>query len=138
MANKYQLPLIVHHRHSHHLIAQVFKQNPPKYGGIIHAFSGSLQQANVYIKLGFKIGVGGVITYDRAQKTRTSISQLPLESILLETDAPSMPVLGKQGEINTPMALLSIFEHLASIRQENKEVIAEQVLKNSLEVFNLE
>ncbi|WP_252733518.1 TatD family hydrolase [Pseudoalteromonas sp. C2R02] len=137
LANKYQLSLIVHHRQSHHLIAQAFKQNQPKFGGVIHAFSGSLQQAKTYIKMGFKIGVGGVITYQRAKKTRNTISQLPLKSLLLETDAPSMPISGMQGEINTPIALITIFEQLASLRDENKDEIAKQLYKNSLSTFNL-
>jgi len=137
LANKFELPLIVHHRQSHNFIAQAFKQNIPKFGGVIHAFSGSLQQAKAYIKMGFKIGVGGVITYERAKKTRNTISQLPLESLLLETDAPSMPISGNQGEINTPIALISIFEQLALLRNENKEVIAKQLYKNSLDIFSI-
>jgi TatD DNase family protein len=104
---------------------------------VIHAFNGSLQQAKTYIKMGFKIGVGGVITYQRAKKTRNTISQLPLKSLLLETDAPSMPISGMQGEINTPSALITIFEQLASLRDENKDEIAKQLYKNSLSTFNL-
>ena len=127
----------MHHRQSHHLIAQAFKQNKPKFGGVIHAFNGSLQQAKTYIKMGFKIGVGGLITYQRAKKTRNTISQLPLKSLLLETDAPSMPISGMQGEINTPIALITIFEQLASLRDENKDEIAKQLYKNSLSTFNL-
>ncbi|SFC75733.1 TatD family hydrolase [Pseudoalteromonas denitrificans] len=137
LANQLQLPLIVHHRQSHHIIAQAFKQQKPLYGGVIHAFSGSLQQAKAYIKQGFKIGVGGVITYERAHKTHHTISQLPVESLLLETDAPSMPISGKQGQVNTPTALISIFESLLHLRSESKEILANQLYKNTLEVFNL-
>jgi len=137
LANKFELPLIVHHRQSHNLIAQAFKQIRPKFGGVIHAFSGSLQQAKSYIKMGFKIGVGGVITYERAKKTRDTISKLPLNSLLLETDAPSMPISGKQGEINTPIALITIFDQLASLRAENKDAIAKQIYKNCCDIFNI-
>ena len=62
LANELTLPLIVHHRRSHHHILSVFKQIRPRYGGIIHAFSGSFQDADKYIKLGFKLGCGGGIT----------------------------------------------------------------------------
>ncbi|GAL32860.1 putative deoxyribonuclease YjjV [Vibrio maritimus] len=65
----------------------ILKRNPPKYGGVVHGFSGSVQQAMDFIKLGLKIGVGGVITYPRAKKTRATIAALPLESLLIETDA---------------------------------------------------
>ncbi|MGO3643828.1 MAG: TatD family hydrolase, partial [Pseudoalteromonas sp.] len=100
LANQLALPLIVHHRQSHDLIAQSFKRCKPKMGGVIHAFSGSMQQAEYYIKQGFKLGVGGVITYQRAQKTRQVIAQLGVEHLMLETDAPSMPLAGFQGKIN--------------------------------------
>ena len=92
LANQLALPLIVHHRQSHDLIAQSFKRCKPKYGGVIHAYSGSMQQAQYYIKQGFKLGVGGVITYQRAQKTRQVIAQLDAQNLVLETDSPAMPL----------------------------------------------
>ncbi|MEM5549802.1 TatD family hydrolase [Pseudoalteromonas neustonica] len=117
LANQLELPLIVHHRQSHDLIAQSFKRCKPKFGGVIHAFSGSLQQANSYIKLGFKLGVGGVITYERAQKTRHVIAQIAPEHLLLETDAPSMPLAGFQGQHNTPLQLPLVFDQLCQLKQ---------------------
>ena len=98
LANELDLPLIVHHRQSHDLIAQSFKRCRPKNGGVIHAFSGSIQQAHYYIKQGFKLGVGGVITYERAAKTRAVIAKLKPQQLVLETDSPSMPLSGYQGE----------------------------------------
>ncbi|KTF15718.1 TatD family hydrolase [Pseudoalteromonas sp. H105] len=117
LANQLQLPLIVHHRQSHDLIAQSFKRCKPKYGGVIHAFTGSVQQAQSYIKQGFKLGVGGSITYERAQKTRHVIAQLDAKHLLLETDSPSMPLCGFQGQINTPLQLPRVFEQLCALKQ---------------------
>ncbi|NMM42311.1 TatD family hydrolase [Pseudoalteromonas arctica] len=117
LANQLELPLIVHHRQSHDLIAQSLKRCKPKYGGVIHAFSGSLQQAQYYIKQGFKLGVGGVITYQRAQKTRSVVAQIAPQHLLLETDAPAMPLAGFQGQINTPLQLPLVFEQLCQLKQ---------------------
>lgn len=133
LANQLELPLIVHHRQSHDLIAQSFKRCKPKYGGVIHAFSGSLQQADYYIKQGFKLGVGGVITYQRAQKTRHVIAQLDPEHLLLETDSPSMPLLGYQGQINTPLQLPLVFQQLSLLKllSEPEKAELEQQLYDS-------
>ncbi|KID55191.1 hydrolase [Pseudoalteromonas luteoviolacea] len=137
LANQLGLPLIVHHRQSHHLIAQAFKQVPPQFGGVIHAFSGSLQQAEYYVKLGFKLGLGGTITYPRANKTRDVVSRLPLSSFVLETDAPSMPILGFQGQVNVPARLIDIFTQVCQLRSEPEEEVAQTLYVATCGVFNL-
>jgi len=137
LANDLSLPLIVHHRQSHHLIMQVFKQVKPHYGGVIHAFSGSLQQAQAYIKLGFKLGVGGTISYQRANKTKHAIAQVPLDNLVLETDAPSMPLAGYQGQINLPERLKAVFDCLVAIRNESESEIAKQVYASSCSLFKI-
>ncbi|KPZ62383.1 TatD family hydrolase [Pseudoalteromonas sp. P1-7a] len=136
IANELNLPLIVHHRQSHDLIAQSFKRCKPKCGGVIHAFSGSLQQAQYYIKQGFKLGVGGVITYERAAKTRNVIAQIEPQHLVLETDSPSMPLSGHQGEINTPLHIPNVFNVLCSLKQSSdKEALAKQLYDSCSEVF---
>ncbi len=138
LANQLELPLIVHHRQSHDLIAQSFKRCQPKFGGVIHAFSGSLQQAQYYIKQGFKLGVGGVITYQRAQKTRQVIAQLDAAHLLLETDSPSMPLAGFQGQINTPLQLPLVFEQLCQLKQLNgrdKQLFKQQLYDSCSALF---
>ena len=103
--------------------------------GIIHAFSGSYQQAKNYIDLGFKLGIGGTITYPRAEKTIKAIKRLPLDSLVLETDAPAMPLYGFQGQANSPLKLINVFESLVAIRQESAEAIAEQIEQNISQLF---
>ncbi|OCQ20762.1 hydrolase [Pseudoalteromonas luteoviolacea] len=137
LANTLALPLIVHHRQSHHLIAQAFKVVKPEFGGVIHAFSGSVQQANYYVDMGFKLGIGGTITYPRAQKTHAVVKTLPLTCFVLETDAPSMPVHGFQGQPNLPKRLLSVFEQFCQLRPESKEEIAEQFYSSSCALFSI-
>ena len=130
LAKENDLPVIVHHCQSHALILAHLKQLKLAKAGVIHAFSGSYQQAKDYIDLGFKLGVGGTITYPRAKKTINAIKRLPLSSLLLETDAPAMPPLEFQGKINTPLNLMPIFQALSNIREESAEVIAQQLEMN--------
>lgn len=136
LAKQENLPIIVHHRRSHQYITPLLKQYSLTRTGIIHAFSGSYQQAVQYIDLGYKLGVGGTITYPRAKKTISAIKRLPLTSLVLETDAPAMPLHGFQGAINSPIRIVNVFDSLVAIRKEPKERIAEQIEINIDEIFN--
>lgn len=135
IACDFNLPIIVHHRQSHNDIIKIIKRVKFTGGGIIHAFSGSLQEAFTYQDLGFKLGIGGLITYPRAQKTRHVVSQVPLELLVLETDAPDMPLFGRQGKRNTPENIPLILAELATLRTESKEEIAVQCRLNVLSIL---
>ncbi|RTE86843.1 MULTISPECIES: TatD family hydrolase [Gammaproteobacteria] len=103
--------------------------------GLLHAFSGSYEQAMSWYEMGFKLGVGGVITYARAKKTRDAISRVPLESLILETDSPDMPIEGKQGQRNEPKNITHIFRALCELRSESAAEIQTQILKNTQNLF---
>lgn len=135
LANRLNKPLIVHHRRSHNEVIETLKQGQVARGGIIHAFSGSYQQAKTYIDLGFKLGIGGTITYERAKKTINAIKRLPKDSFVLETDAPSMPLSGQQGCVNKPSNIKIIFEHLAQILQCDREALAATLEDNIDQLF---
>lgn len=137
LANKHNLPLIIHHRKSHQQIVPLIKKHVVKKVGVIHAFSGSYQQAKTYLDLGYKLGIGGTITYPRAEKTIKTLKKIPLESILLETDAPSMPLYGYQGEPNSPLKLITVFDRLCELRNESPEEIVFQLEKNKKDLFNI-
>jgi TatD DNase family protein len=161
LAKQQNLPVIIHHRQSHDKIMPCLKRYQLTRAGIIHGFSGSYQQAKNYIDLGFKLGVGSTITYSRAKKTINTLKRLPLESLVLETDAPSMPLSrevidkkvltndeenGQQNielmagfpassPANSPVNLIKIFEVLSSIRSESPEEIANQLEDNIEQIF---
>ncbi|MDO6446317.1 TatD family hydrolase [Colwellia sp. 1_MG-2023] len=135
MANKYDLPTIIHHRRTHQETVKQLKLTPVKKAGIIHAFSGSYQQGKAYIDLGFKLGIGGTITYPRAEKTIKAVKRFPVDALVLETDAPAMPLFGMQGKNNSPLNLLIIFDKLAEIRDESKQQLAESIENNIRELF---
>lgn len=111
------LPVLLHVRKSHDAVLDSLRRNPVK-GGICHAFNGSLQQADRYIELGFKLGFGGMLTYERSHKLQRLAKQLPIEAIVLETDAPDMTVASHHGERNSPEYLPECLQALANIREE--------------------
>lgn len=135
IANLSQLPILLHCRKAHQDLVAILKRNPPKYGGVVHGFSGSVQQAMDFIKLGLKIGVGGVITYPRAKKTRATIAALPLESLLIETDAPDMPLSGYQGLPNEPKMVNMVLTSLIELRNESGQTVASQLSINGKLTF---
>jgi len=136
LAKDNNLPVIIHHRRSHQYLLPMLKKAALTYDGIIHAFSGSYQEGLSYIELGFKLGIGGTITYPRAQKTIKAIRRLPLSSLVLETDAPSMPLNGFQGQANSPLRLIDVFQALTEVRAEPREEIMTQLESNIDALFN--
>jgi len=135
IAQAYGLPVILHVRDA---IDDVLKhlRRVEVCGGIAHAFNGSQQQAEQLIAMGFKLGFGGAMTYERATKLRALAKTLPLESIVLETDAPDMPPawIEKNGR-NSPLGLLQIAKELASVRRIPVSQIIEITSKNSAAVL---
>ena len=115
IAAEFNLPVLLHVRRA---VVQVLKclRHSKVLRGIAHAFNGSRQQAQAFIDLGFKLGFGGAMTWPRATRIRQLAAELPLESIVLETDAPDMPPVWRQGQRNLPDQLLPIAESLAALR----------------------
>ena len=133
-AKQVQLPVILHCRGGHNELLQCISQRGV-HSGVIHAFSGSVELAQEYIRRGFKIGVGGTISYARAAKTRRAIAQLPLTELLLETDSPDMPHEGFQGQRNEPYHCGNTIRQLAVLRDEDEETIAQQLWQNAVSLF---
>lgn len=134
LAEKYQLPVILHVRKAHEPVIQQLR-NFDLHGGIVHAFSGSKEQAEQYIKLDFKLGFGGVLTYPAATKIRRVAREIPLSSIVLETDAPDMPVASHEGERNSPEFIIDSLHALAEIRGQTIESIASITTINAQRVL---
>jgi TatD DNase family protein len=124
VAREFDLPVLLHVRRA---VDQILKElrRIPVPGGIAHAFNGSRQQADEFIKLGFKLGFGGAMTHPRATKLRDLAATLPLESIVLETDAPDIPPEWLNRQRNEPGQLPRIAAVLAELRgMDVGEVIA--------------
>jgi TatD DNase family protein len=138
IAKTARLPIVMHVRKAHDEVLSILKQLKFQQGGTVHAFNGSEQQALRYIDSGFKLGFGGAMTYERAKKLQHLAKSLPLESIVLETDAPDMKPATCQATHNSPLYLLDNFDYLVSLREESKHLIAEQTFLNAKRVFRLE
>jgi TatD DNase family protein len=137
LANQFSKPLIIHHRKTHHLIQQCFKHVTPMHGGVIHAFSGNEKEAQKYIELGFKLGIGGGVTYKRATKTRSTVLNVGLGNILLETDSPDMPLFGQQGLRNEPQNIYLIAQSVAELFNCSVDQVAEVTTENTKSLFGI-
>jgi TatD DNase family protein len=135
IAKNHDLPVILHVRKAHDQVLQLLKKIKVK-GGFSHAFNGNEQQAKHYIDLGFKLGFGGTLTYQNAHKIHHLAKTLPLEAIVLETDAPDMVVNSHKGERNSPEYITDCLNSLAKIRNEDAELIAKQTTQNATDVIN--
>lgn len=134
IAQTADLPVLLHARRAIDPILQQLRR-VRVCGGIAHAFNGSQQQAEEFIKLGFKLGFGGAMTFPRAQRIRKLAATLPLDSIVLETDAPDMSPEWKVGARNTPDQLPRIAQTLALLRGVPLSVIAEATTANAVTVL---
>ena len=137
LAEQFQLPVILHVRRSQDAILKALRiRKVPS--GIAHAFNGSHQQAEQFIKLGFKLGFGGAATYDRALQIRRLVREMPLECIVTETDSPDIPPVwlkDEDGRFNEPALLPRIASQLAKIRGVSDEVFASAVWQNAMQVL---
>jgi TatD DNase family protein len=137
LAQKFQLPVILHLRRSQDAILKALRRRKIP-GGIAHAFNGSFQQAEQFIELGFKLGFGGAGTYERALQIRRLLTELPLDSIVTETDAPDIPPAWLREEglaFNEPAYLPRIAKTLASIRGVNEADFALAVWCNAMQAL---
>jgi TatD DNase family protein len=135
LAKQFDLPVILHVRKSIDDILKHLRQHKVS-GGIAHAFNGSMQQAEQFIALGFKLGFGGALTYSRATKIRELVSSLPLEAIVLETDAPDIPPAWlKKHEKNTPKNVVKIAEEIALLRRIPCSQVTEITTKNAKQIL---
>jgi TatD DNase family protein len=146
LAKKYDLPVVVHVRRSADLLLKGlrgFSADGYQWRGIIHAFNASDQQAQAFIKLGFKLGFGGAMTFDRALQLRHLATTLPLDAIVLETDAPDMPPhwlyktaaqreAGEPQGRNEPAQLPRIAQVLADLRGIPLDDLARAIFVNSM------
>ncbi|EJN30223.1 Mg-dependent DNase [Pseudomonas sp. GM78] len=136
LAVDFNLPALIHVRRSHAAVIATLKRFKLKRAGIIHAFAGSQEEAREYIKLGFKLGLGGAATWPQALRMHRVLARLPLESVVLETDSPDMAPAMFPGQRNSPAHLPAICGALAQIMSLAPEQLASASSANARELFN--
>ncbi|MDO4708832.1 MAG: TatD family hydrolase [Pseudomonadota bacterium] len=137
LALEFNLPVIIHARRAFDAVIATLRRFPGSRG-VIHSFSGSLEQAKQLCKMGFMLGIGGPLTYPRAQRLRRTVAEIPLDYLLLETDSPDQPDSQWRGQRNEPARLLTILNTLAELRQETPERIAAATTANAERLFAID
>ncbi len=137
LARRHSLPVLLHVVRAHDQVLKLLRHYQLPQAGIVHAFSGSEQQAREYAKLGFKLGFGGAISYDRAHKLRRLAAELPLEWLVLETDAPDMPLAQYPGQPNEPSRVAEVAQLIAGLRGQSVAEIAEVTTATARQLLRL-
>lgn len=135
LAREFDLPVLLHVRRSQDVLLKYLRRQRVK-GGMAHAFNGSMQQARQFVELGFALGVGGAMTYSRALQIRRLVTELPLDALVLETDAPDIPpawLLNHRR--NEPCQVGAIANALAALRGESLQQVLEGTANTALRVL---
>ncbi|MBE2292014.1 MAG: TatD family hydrolase [Xanthomonadales bacterium] len=139
LARETGLPLVVHARRAVDAVIAAIRRFGGESGlrGVVHSFSGSPEQARRLWELGFLVGLGGPVTYERAQRLRRLAASMPLEFLLLETDAPDQPDAGIRGQRNEPARLPRVLETVARLRGLDPGEVATATRANAERLFGL-
>ncbi|MFC5577669.1 TatD family hydrolase [Lysobacter niabensis] len=136
LAREFDLPVVVHARRAVDAVIAAIRKIG-KLRGVIHSYSGSVEQARQLWDLGFMVGLGGPVTYDRANRLRGIAATMPLEYLLLETDAPDQPDAGIRGERNEPGRLLEVLRVIAQLRGQDVGDVAAATTANAERLFRI-
>ncbi|MBC3957087.1 TatD family hydrolase [Pseudomonas triticifolii] len=135
LAADFDLPVLLHVRRSHADVIATLKRYALKRSGIVHAFAGSREEAREYIKLGFRLGLGGAATWPQALRMHRVIAELPMQSVVLETDSPDMAPAMYPNQRNSPEHLPDICTALAKLMNVSSAQLAEASTRNACELF---
>ncbi|WP_110599592.1 TatD family hydrolase [Salinicola lusitanus] len=138
LAKRYRLPVIIHCVHADDQVAKRLKQLDLPARGLIHAFGGSPEQAKRFVDLGYRLGLGGAVTYDRAKRLHRAVRAIPDDGFVLETDSPDMPLAGRQGQRNEPAHLDETLARVALLRGQDADWVAASAWDNTHRLFRLE
>ena len=138
LAKELRLPIVVHDREAHQEMLEILKsEKAEECGGIIHCFSGDYEMAKACIEMGFYISVPGSITFKNAESIREIIKKIPLESLLIETDAPFLTPEPFRGKRNEPSYVRYTAQKVAEIKMVSFEKVAEVTTENALRAYRL-
>ncbi|MBE5314805.1 MAG: TatD family hydrolase [Xanthomonadales bacterium] len=131
------LPVILHARRAVEATLIALRRYRGHLRGVVHSYAGSSEQARQLFELGFSLGVGGPVTYPRAQRLRDLVARMPIEFLLLESDAPDQPLMPYRGQRNLPSRVVEVAACIASLRGASVEEVAEQSSANARSLFAL-
>lgn len=142
LASHFHKPVVLHVRKAHADVIRILREVKFREGGIVHAYSGGIEEARLYARLGFCLGIGGPLTYDQSRRLRAVVGEMPLESVVLETDAPDMtPQPHRRPDVsrtrNSPEFLPSVAEALARLKGLDVEEVVRATRRQSQEALRL-
>lgn len=137
LARELNLPVIIHSRDAAEDTLKIMKEHAQGMRGVIHCFSYSKEMAEEYVKLGFHIGVGGVVTFKNGKKLKEVVEAIPIERILLETDSPYLAPEPHRGKRNSSLYLPHIAQMIADLKGLSYEEVVAQTERNSRELFHI-
>ncbi|MCL2864917.1 MAG: TatD family hydrolase [Lachnospiraceae bacterium] len=137
LARAYSLPIVVHSREAAADTYGIMKEYAHDLPGIIHCYSYSVEQARAYVKMGYYIGVGGVVTFPNAKKLKEVVAEIPLSSIVMETDAPYLSPIPNRGKRNTSANLKYVAKAIAELKGVSFEKVLAVTWENGNKVYNL-
>lgn len=135
IANKHNLPISIHCREAIEDTLEILKKHPVKRGGIMHCYAGSPESAKEFIKLGFLLGIGGVVTFKNSQKLKEVVMQIPSDSYVLETDSPYLTPEPFRGKPNHSKYLCYVRDKIAELRNISAEKVVQETTENFERVF---
>lgn len=139
IAKAARLPIILHSRAAEHEVLQVLAdEGADEIGGVMHCFWGDTEALHTTLDLGFYVGVGGPVTFKSAEALRTQLRSVPLDRILLETDAPYLAPVPHRGKRNEPAYVAATARQFAELRGLSPEELAEQTTVNANRLFGLD
>lgn len=137
IAGERDLPVIVHARCAVEPVIQAVRRQPG-LRGVVHSFSGSVEQARQLFDLGFFLGLGGPLTYPRAHRLHRLVATMPIDRLLLESDAPDQPGVEHRGQRNEPAWMRTTLSHVARLRDEDEATVAAATSANAERLFGLQ
>lgn len=137
LAKELDLPVAIHSREAFDDVYKLLKEYGIRKRGVIHCFTGDVNNAKRFIDMGYMLGIGGVITYPNAETLRQAVSEVPLEWLVLETDAPWLAPQAERGKRNEPACLKHIVQALARVKNVSVETIESVTTENAENLFNI-
>ena len=137
LAREVNLPVIIHSREAAADTMEIMKNHAQGIPGVIHCFSYSKEQALEYVKMGYYIGVGGVVTFQNARKLKEAVTELPLERIVIETDCPYLAPVPNRGKRNSSLNLPYVVNTIAELKGMTPEEVEKITFQNAMELYRI-
>lgn len=137
LAREVNLPVIIHSREAAADTMEIMKNHAQGIPGVIHCFSYSKEQALEYVKMGYYIGVGGVVTFQNARKLKEAVTELPLNRIVIETDCPYLAPVPNRGKRNSSLNLPYVVNTIAELKGVTPEEVEKITFQNAMELYGI-